>query len=42
MRIEPEKPLSVAVKVPMVAMFKFLSCVSGRAYRGLDGCRKDR
>ncbi|MQB46086.1 hypothetical protein DXT94_29650 [Rhizobium sp. ICMP 5592] len=26
----------------MVAMSKFLSVVSGRALRGLDGCRKDR
>ncbi|GAC1045325.1 hypothetical protein thsrh120_53290 [Rhizobium sp. No.120] len=41
-RIEPLKPFSVEVKVPMVAIVVFLSLVSGRALRGLDGCRKDR
>jgi len=41
-RIEPVKPFSFAVKVPMVAISKFLSLVSSRALRGLDGGRKDR
>lgn len=41
-RTEPVKPFSVEVKVPMVAIVLFLSLVSGRAHRGLDGCRKDR
>jgi len=40
--MEPVKPFSVEVKVPMVAIVVFLFSCSGRAHRGLDGCRTDR
>src|SRR3546814_13999056 len=39
-RMEPVKPFSVEVNVPMVAIVVFLFSCSGRAPRDLDSCQK--
>src|SRR3546814_19762826 len=39
-RMEPVKPFSVEVNVPMVAIVVVLFSCSGRAHRDLDSCQK--